>query len=154
MKAKTVKTPTSPQIQNLESKISNLESQLARALADYANLEKRFERDSSSIVKFANASLIEKLLEIRDHLGMAAATGDSSLKMILGNLDKLLVEEGVSEVKTDAGFDPSTMECHETAPGEKDQIIQEVRRGYKLHDRVLRPARVIVGSGAPIKPSN
>lgn len=152
MKSKSVKTPVKPdhKVAELESRISNLESSLARALADYANLEKRFERDSTSIIQFANSVLIEKLLEIRDHLGLATVQiKDQSLTMILNSLDKLLVEEGVTEVKTDGHFDANCMECHETRPGAPDQILEVIRRGYRLRDRVLRPARVVVGNGQP-----
>jgi len=131
-----------------DPKIADLEGKLARALADYSNLEKRFERDSSSIIKFANSNLLGKLLEVRDHLGMAASAGDTSLKMILSSFDKILVEEGVVEVKTDGVYDPAQMECQESVAGEKDQVISVLRRGYLLHDRLLRPARVTVGDGS------
>lgn len=140
-----------------DSKIQHLESQLARALADYANLEKRFSRDSSSVVKYANSSLLGKLLDLRDHLSATAAHfPDKSLTMILSLFDKLLSEEGVVEVKTDGPYDPATMECAEVVPGDKDRVITVQRKGYLLHDRVLRSARVTVGSGvgaSPVSPN-
>lgn len=130
-------------------KINQLESSLARALADYANLERRFSEQSSAVVKFANANLITKLLDIRDHLSMASSQlKDQSISMILNSFDKLLVDEGVTEVKTDGLFDPTSMECQEQSDGPKDKVIQVIRPGYRLHDRVLRTARVIVGSGS------
>lgn len=132
-----------------DPQIDELKAKLARALADYANLEKRFERDSSSIIKFANSNLLTKLLEVRDHLGMAAANGDTSLKMILATFDKLLIDEGVTEVKVDGTYDPNTMECHETVPGEKDRVVSVQSRGYLLHGKLLRSARVTVGNGQP-----
>lgn len=132
----------------INSQIADLEAKLARALADYSNLEKRFQRDSSGIIKFANANILEKMLEIRDHLEMAANTiTDPIIKILFSSFDKLLVTEGVVEIKTDGLFNPTTMECQEVAAGEKDQIISVSRRGYLLGDRVLRPARVIVGVG-------
>ncbi len=144
-----------PAIQNLESSIMNLKSQLARAVADYQNLEKRFEKDSASVVKFANANLLEKLLDLRDHLESASLhLSDKSLPMLLSLFDKILSEEGVVEVKTDGAFDPAVMECHETVPGEKDKIVSVARRGYMLSGRVLRPARVVVGSGEKVSPAN
>jgi len=143
-----------PQIDPKDAQIEELKGRLARALADYSNLEKRFERDSSSIIKFANSNLLGKLLEVRDHLGMAASAGlpagkagDTSLKMILATFDKLLIDEGVTEVKVDGMYDPATMECHETVPGDKDKVIAVASRGYMLHGKLLRAARVTVGSG-------
>ncbi len=132
-----------------DPQLDDLKAKLARALADYANLEKRFERDSSSIIKFANSNLLGRLLEVRDHLGMAAANGDTSLKMILATFDKVLTDEGVTEVKVDGMYDPATMECHETVPGEKDRVVSVQSRGYLLHGKLLRAARVTVGNGQP-----
>lgn len=141
-------TEPDPKILTLETKVQTLESSLARALADYANLERRFGEQSSAVVKFAKADLITKLLDIRDHLGMASAQlKDQSLSMILASFDKLLVDEGVVEVKTSGAYDPASMECQELGEGDKDQVIRVVRPGYRLHDRVLRTARVVVGSG-------
>jgi molecular chaperone GrpE len=137
-----------PKVTALENDLANLKAGLARAMADYQNLEKRYERESSSVIKFANASLIERLLEIRDHLGAASAhLKDASLTMILSSLDKVLSEEGVITVDTSGVFDPSAMECQDSVPGEKDKVIAVVRPGYKLHDRLLRAARVTVGNG-------
>lgn len=131
-----------------DPKIAQLESSLARALADYANLERRFSEQSSAVVKFAKADLLTKLLDIRDHLSMASVQlQDQSLNMILSSFDKLLVDEGVVEVKTDCSYDPTSMECQEQGEGEKDQVVKVIRPGYRLHDRVLRTARVVVGAG-------
>lgn len=155
---KIKQSPIKPADDNLEEaivtqqvvKIQSLESSLARALADYANLERRFGEQSSSVIKFATSSLITKLLDIRDNLAMASThVKDQSITMILGSLDKLLSEEGVVEVKTDGIYDPSSMECQEQSEGEKDKVIKVIRPGYRLHDRVIRSARVIVGSGIP-----
>ncbi len=137
-KIKTIKT---------DPQISILQDKLARALADYQNLEKRYSSESASVIKFANSNLLSRLLEVRDHLGLASLTGDPSLKIILSTFDKVLIDEGVVEVKAEGTFDPHTMECQETAPGTKDQVVRVVRPGYMLHDRGLRPARVVVGSG-------
>lgn len=135
-------------IADLESRVASLESRLARALADYENLEKRFGRESSAVVKFANASVLEKLLTVRDHLEMAAAhLKDASLTMILAQFDKVLAEEDVKEIDATGEFDPATMECQEQTAGEANRVVRVVQKGYILHDRVLRPARVVVGSG-------
>jgi molecular chaperone GrpE len=135
----------------INPELENLKSSLARALADYANLERRFSEQSSSVVKFATANLLTKLLDLRDHLEMAATQlKDQSLNMILSSFDKLLESEGVEVVKAEGVYDPTTMECQELSAGPKDQVVKVVRSGYRLHDRVLRTARVIVGSGDPV----
>ncbi len=149
MPKKQVLPKTDPIITKLESDVLHLDFALKRALADYANLERRFSEQSSAVIKFAKADLLTKLLDIRDHLAMASLQlKDQSINMILGSFDKLLVEEGVVEVKTDGLYDPTSMECQEMGEGKKDHVIRVIRPGYRLHDRVLRTARVVVGSGA------
>lgn len=137
-----------PKIIQLETTVAELQAKLARALADYANLERRYSEQSSAIVKFAKSDLLSKLLDVRDHLGMVSdQVKDPSISMILSSFDKLLTEEGVSQIKTDGPYDATTMECQELVPGPKDQVIKIIRPGYLLHERVLRVARVAVGMG-------
>lgn len=129
-----------------QTKIQLLESQLARALADYSNLEKRYAKDSGSLIRFATSQLLTKLLDIRDHLEATSKHfADPSIKMILDQLEKILSDEGIRPVDTSGAFDPLTMECAETVSGEPDQVVAVQRTGYLLHDRLLRPARVTVG---------
>lgn len=151
-----VEQPSQPATPKLEERrveeIKSLKDRLARSMADYVNLEKRYERDSGTVVKFATSSLLVKLLDIRDHLYSASTHfQDKSLSMILGSFDQILAGEGVETIKTDGVFDPVTMECADTVEGEKDKVISVQRLGYKLYDKVLRPARVTVGNGQKIK---
>lgn len=135
---------------DLSTETSNLKASLSRALADYANLERRFSEQSSAVVKFAKSDLLTKLLDVRDHLAMASVQiKDQSVTMILNSLDKILVDEGVVAVNTEGLYDPTCMECQELGAGDKDKVIKVIRPGYRLHDRVLRTARVVVGSGTP-----
>ncbi|KKU89295.1 MAG: Protein GrpE [Microgenomates group bacterium GW2011_GWF2_47_9] len=144
MKQDPKPTPKKPS----EVDIQSLETKLKRALADYQNLENRMRRESSLVVQFATVSLVSKLLSVRDHLEMASANlKDQSLAMILDQLDKILSDEDVQEINCQGEFDPNTMECQESVPGEKNQVINVVTRGYILRDRVLRPAIVTVGTG-------
>jgi molecular chaperone GrpE len=139
-----------PKNKKQDQDTKNLETQLARALADYQNLEKRYERDSSHVVKFANAALLGSLLDFRDHLQLSSQNlSDPSLTMLLTEFDKIMLEEGVEEIDTSGEFDPSLMECAELVPGEKDRVVAVVRPGFRLHERILRPARVQVGMGQP-----
>ena len=133
---------------NKKSDNQALELQLKRALADYANLERRFTSESSQVIRFANSSLIQKLLDFQDNLDLAIAnTKDQGIQMVAAQFTKILEDEDVKEIDTKGEFDPTTMESSEVLPGKKNQIIQVIRKGYTLHDRVLRPASVTVGNG-------
>ena len=153
---KKVTEPTQSQIPVLDPRdeeIASLKDRVARAVADYQNLEARHTRDSSNMIKYANSNLLEKLLDVRDHLGMAAAAGDKSLGLIMSTFDKILTEEGISTIPTTGAFDPTIMECQDQVEGKEGEVISTVRLGYKLFDRVLRPARVTVGNGVASKDS-
>ncbi len=148
--AKSAKTKPS-----LQAKLQSLEAQLKRALADYQNLEKRFAKESKEVIKFANAALLTKLLDLKDNLERAvSALQDKGLNLVLAQLEKILKEEGVVEIKALAQkFNPATMEAESLVKGQKDIVVSVVRKGYLLHDRVLRPAKVQVGSGHESKKS-
>lgn len=127
----------------------DLEQKLQRALADYQNLEKRFRKESSQVIKFANKSLLSQILEIKDNLERAKISiKDPGLNMVISQIDKLLTEEMVKEINAKGkNFDPTTMEADNTVKGTKNKVIKVVQKGYMLSDRVLRPARVLVGGG-------
>lgn len=114
-------------------KTTELENQLKRALADYDNLKKRLEKERTEIVQFANEALMLRVLGIVD-----------GLEITLGQFWQLLKEEGVEEIKVKAGdkFDPEVMEA---VGGQGEKVEQILSRGYKLHGRVIRPARVKLG---------
>lgn len=116
-----------------KSQATELENQLKRALADYDNLKKRLEKERGEIVKFANEVLLLKVLGIIDGLELA-----------LGQFWQLLREEEVEEIKVKPGdkFNPEVMEA---VGGEGEEVEQILSRGYKLHNRVIRPARVKLG---------
>lgn len=134
----------------LEEKVTELENNWKRALADYRNLEKRFVEEREAIVQFANSTLILRMLPILDNLEMLEKhnNSDEGLKMILVGFRELLREEGIEEIEV-AGkdFDANEMDALETVEGEKGKVFEVVKKGYKLKGRVLRPASVKVGSG-------
>ena len=132
-----------------KNKNKDLETRLLRALADYHNLAKRHTQDRTSLVKYANQALLDKLLPLLDDLYRAQEhLQDQGLQLVIDHFLQLLSSEDVREVNT-AGqpFDPQTMDCTEVVPGPKDTVISVITRGYLHHDRVLRPARVTVGNG-------
>lgn len=117
------------------TKTIELENQLKRALADYDNLKKRVEKEREEIVKFANSTLILKVLVVTD-----------GFELILEQLRQILKEEGTEEIKVNIGekFNPEIMEAIEKQ-GDEDKVTAIMQRGYKLHDRVIRPVKVKVG---------
>lgn len=143
------KTNPNPQINQLTTQVKELDSKWKRALADYQNLEKRIQSEKQQFVKIANAGLIHHLLSIIDDLERAADhIKDSGLGIIINRLHKLLEQEGVQLIPTDnQPFNPAQMECIEKTPGPKDIVTSTITKGYLLHDTVLRPAQVMVGSG-------
>ncbi len=126
-----------------------LELQLKRSLADYQNLKKRFESDKSDFIKFASASIIDKLLSVLDDLERAEAhLKNKGLNLALNQFRQTLKSEGVKELKVkNTNFDPQTSDCAELVKGEKNKIINIIQKGYLLNGRVLRPAKVKVGQG-------
>lgn len=136
------------EIENIDdNRIAELEGQLKRALADYKNLEKRVEEKRQEWVLTSNRILIERLIPVLDDLFLAQKhIQDDGLNMSIQKFQDVLAEEGVEVIKTkDQNFDPNTMECVSVQEGDKDKILEEVRRGYKMNENVIRPAQVIVG---------
>ncbi|MEX2237816.1 MAG: nucleotide exchange factor GrpE [Dehalococcoidia bacterium] len=128
-----------------------------RAAADYQNLKRRSEQERADLARFANASLIINILPILDDLERALDTIDSKLAgltwvegiyHIYRKFRQGLESAGVSEIEADgATFDPNVHEAVQHADGEENKVIAVVQKGYKLGERVIRPAMVIVGQG-------
>ncbi len=136
---------------NSAKKVSRaqLETQLKRSLADYQNLKKRIDSDKEDFIKFASASLIDKLLSVLDDLERAEKhLKDKGLGLVLNQFHQVLRSEGVKELKVaDTSFDPQTSDCQQLVKGPKNKIINVIQKGYSLNGRVLRPAKVKVGQG-------
>jgi len=132
---------------NLQEQLNDLENKWKRALADYANLEKRIDNEKQSFVKYSNLKLLEKLLPILDDLEAAENhLKDQGLKIILNKLKEILKSEGVEEIKTyGEEFNPELMEAIEIIEGPKNKVMEVSRKGYLLEGKVLRIAKVKVG---------
>ena len=132
-----------------KEQVEELTVRWKRALADYQNLEKRYEREKADFVAFAGSNLILKLLVVLDHLKMAQAViSDPGLDIAIKEFGQVLNEEGLIEVEAlDKKFDPSLMEAVDLVKGEKDKVIEVLQTGYSLKGKLLRAARVRVGKG-------
>jgi molecular chaperone GrpE len=153
---------TPEQIEELKARAARADEnweRLLRTTADFENFKKRAARERIETAQFAAAALIEKLLPMLDHFEMAQAAaqnaGDNRLAslqagvaMIQQQLKAVLTESGVEEIDA-AGklFDPALHEAvsqQESAGVPEDHVLLQLRKGYKLKDRLLRPATVIV----------
>jgi len=128
-------------------KLDDFENRFKRALADYANLEKRIEREKSDFVKLANAQLLNKLLSVLDDLELCEKhLKDKGVSLVYNRFREVLKSEAVEEIKAlNEKFNPETMDCVEMVSGPKDQVVGVVLKGYFLNNKILRPAKVKVG---------
>lgn len=126
-----------------------------RAQADYQNLKKQSEQEKLEIRKYASASVIEEMIPVFDNFALAIKhcpedlAGNSWVQGILyieQQWSQILSEQGVEIIKPQVGedFDPNTQEAIETVESGDEKVSEVVQSGYKLHDRVIRPARVKV----------
>lgn len=130
-----------------------LRAQLLRLQADFENFRARTERQRAETVAFANEGLITKLLGVLDNLERAMASGSpedpviQGIKLVYDEFIRILKAEGLEEIPADGEFDPSLhhavmMEESEDVPS--DHITETLQKGYRLKDRVIRPAMVKV----------
>ncbi|HEU5325881.1 MAG TPA: nucleotide exchange factor GrpE [Candidatus Limnocylindria bacterium] len=129
-----------------------------RSAADFANYKRRTDEDRATITQFGNALLIGKLLGVLDDFDRAlenvpAEAHDAwieGVKLVERKLRGVLESEGVTAIEAlNQPFDPNLHEAvaHEaTADHPDNHVIGEVQRGYKLHDRVIRPSLVRVAN--------
>ncbi|MEO9296229.1 MAG: nucleotide exchange factor GrpE [Nitrososphaera sp.] len=139
-----------------ESSEANL-NKLKYLMADFDNYRKQMEKQAASKIETAKAELLLKFLNIRDDYQRAletAAKGASptvvvaGLEGILKNIDSLLSSEGIRPIEAvGTPFDPSVHDAIAFAPRDdvpENSVTAEIRRGYMLHDKVLRPSMVEV----------
>jgi molecular chaperone GrpE len=142
-------TKSSSSSKDLEQKVAKLEEQWKRALADYANLEKRISREKESQTKLANEALVDKLLFVFDDLERACKNlPEPGLAIIKDQFWQVLAGEGIERIITQGKtFDPQSMDAEAMVPGPKNKIVEEICAGYTYRGRCLRPAKVKVGQG-------
>ena len=143
----------------LEQERDELLDRLRRSVADFDNFRKRAVRDQESLMGRANERLMKALLPVVDDMERAAeqarAGEDRALQegveLVARSLRDALVHEGLQEIETDGPFDPHVHEALLSQPSEVEEgaVIEVLQKGYRLGDRVLRPARVVISQGAP-----
>ncbi len=132
---------------HIDTQNQELENQLKRALADYQNLERRVSQERQLLSQLTSVIVIEKFLPVLDNLENAQShLNDEGLAMVLKQFQDVLASEGVTQIEAvGAQFDPNLHEAAEVEEGEDDgKITKVLAKGYKIGDRVIRPAKVIV----------
>ena len=149
----TLKQALAEEKERAEANLANWQ----RAQADFINYKRRSEQEKEEIGNFANAILMLNLLPVLDDLErafssvaphLAELTWVDGIRLIERKLRASLEAQGLSEIKAlGEPFDPTLHEAAMHGKGKDGIVIEELQKGYKLHDRVTRPAMVVVGNG-------
>ena len=132
-----------------------VDDRLLRLAADFDNYKKRAAREREEYVALANERLLKELLPVLDDLERALnaaeqheeAQLEEGVRLVHRSLASLLARNGVEEIATDGKFDPHVHEALLAQPAEdreQGDVLDVIQKGYRLGDRVVRPARVIV----------
>jgi molecular chaperone GrpE len=157
----TEKVPTKAE---LEERLAEVERErddhldhLKRVAAEFDNYRKRVARDQQSLAVRAHERLVKELLPVLDDLERALEAAaehqeaklEDGVQLVHRELQEALAKEGLQEIETDGHFDPHVHEALLSQPSEQDDgaILEVLQKGYRLGDRVLRPARVVVSQG-------
>ncbi len=147
----------------LQADLDRFRDLALRSQADFDNFKKRATREKEEAIKYANSSLLERLIAIVDNfeLGLSAAKSESEespiysgMSMVLKQLSDFLADNGLQPIDAEGQkFDPNLHEAIAHEPSEsvpEGVVLRQMRRGYRLKDRLLRPSSVVVSSGAAV----
>ena len=144
--------------EKLQQEVERLNDQVYRLSAEISNIQKRNAKERQDAAKYRSQSLAQNLLNVIDNLERAIASPSESeeaqnlkkgVEMVYEGFLYALKEEGIEEIDAlNQPFDPTLHHAVQTVPVEEgqeaDHVVQVYQKGYKLKDRVLRPAMVIV----------
>ena len=145
-----------------EAKAQQHLDDLKRLAADFDNYRKRVAREQEALSTRAAERLVKELLPIVDDLERALEAAEEheeakleeGVRLVQRQLASVLEREGLAEIETNGKFDPHVHEALLSQPSEAEEglVIEVLQKGYRLGDRVLRPARVIVAAPAAQPP--
>src|SRR5437762_5534665 len=145
---------------SLQADLDRFRDLALRSQADFENYKKRCAREKEEAIKYANNSLLQRLVAIIDNfeLGLAAAKEQgqqspiySGMVLVQKQLNDLLAENGLQPIEAEGKpFDPNLHEAIAHEPSDEAPegfVLRQARRGYRFKERLLRPSRVVVSSG-------
>jgi molecular chaperone GrpE len=151
------------ELESLQRERDELVDTLQRVQAEFDNYRKRTARDQESLVARAHERLVRELLPVLDDLERAVEAAEAheeakleeGVALVTRSFADVLRKEGLAEVPTDGKFDPHVHEALLSQPSEAEEgsVIEVLQKGYRLGDRVIRPARVVIAAKAPEGPS-
>lgn len=147
-------------VAKLQAERDEFEDKYLRSAAEIQNMNARFKKERAQLLHFDGQQVITAILPVLDNLERALQTeveGESAqqlkkgVEMVYDHLQTALKDANVTEIKSfGVPFDPSVHQAVQTVPAdaehEKDTVVTVLQRGYKLHERVLRPAMVVVAN--------
>jgi molecular chaperone GrpE len=143
----------------LQADLDRFRDLALRSQADFENYKRRAAREKEEAIKYANSSLLERLVAILDNfeLGLEAAKGEgeqspvySGMTLVLKQLNDFLAKNGLQPIEAEGKrFDPNLHEAiaHQPSDFPEGTVIRQTRRGHRFKDRLLRPSQVVVSSG-------
>lgn len=143
-------TQEESETERLQAEVGQYKEQYLRVLADYQNLERRVQEQRRELLVSAGRDILLRILPILDTLQLAEKhSKDQAITASIKQFLAILSAENVKRIETERKeFDPLTMECVTTAAGKENIILEELRAGYLLGEKVLRTAQVVVGDGS------
>jgi molecular chaperone GrpE len=142
------------EVDELSVERDELVDRLQRLQAEFENYRKRASREQQALVERAHERLVKELLPVLDDLGRALeaaeqheeATLEDGVRLVHRQLTDVLAKEGLTEIGTDGAFDPHVHEALLSQPSDAEAgtVLEVLQKGYRLGDRVLRPARVTI----------
>lgn len=142
----------------LEAELEQVRAQYARAMADYQNLRRRSQEAQAELSRQTRAALVSEYLPVLDDLNRALGSVDEvaaqqqwveGVRMVQRKFQGVLEAQGVHTFTTiGQPFNPAAHEAIGYGPGPEGEVVFEMQAGYAIGDRVIRPARVVVGDGS------
>jgi molecular chaperone GrpE len=165
----TEQTPKQDELRQPDERIETLEHErdeyldsLQRLKAEFDNYRKRAARDQESFAARAAESLVKELLPILDDLERALVAAEEheeaqleeGVRLVHRSLVQALHKHGLEEIETNGRFDPHVHEALLSQPSDAEEgsVVDVLQKGYRLGDRVLRPARVVVAAAKEAEP--
>ena len=162
VEAEPVPETREEEIARLTQEKQEQHERLLRAQADFDNYRKRVQKERADLLRYGSESALREILPVIDNMELAvdsARTHDNSnaqlregIEMVLSQFKSALERLGVKPIETvEHPFDPNKHEALMRVDAPEDQdgaVINEIRKGYYLHDKVIRPAQVTVGAYA------